>query len=124
MNVIGKEGFNYLFNAEFCKRCEGRCCNGETGSIFVNRDEIETISRFLKMEAATFIAEYLRKESYRFSLKEVKENKNYACVLFDSKRNRCSIYPVRPTQCKTFPFWDYFKDKPEELARECPGVLF
>ena len=66
MNVIGKEGFRYRFDAESCKTCEGRCCNGETGSIFVNKDEIETISRFLKMAAATFITEYLRKNLISF----------------------------------------------------------
>lgn len=123
-NLIGKEGFNYRFNSESCKQCEGRCCNGESGRIFVSKAEIKAISRFLKIETSEFIADYLRKESYKFSLKEIKANHNYACVLFDSKRNQCSIYPVRPNQCQTFPFWDYYKDKPEELSRECPGVLF
>ena len=123
-SVIGKEGFTYRFNPESCKQCEGRCCNGESGTIFVNKDEIQAISRFLKMETSEFIADYLKKVSYKFSLKEIKANHNYACVFFDSKRNQCSIYPVRPNQCRTFPFWDYYKDKPEELGRECPGVLF
>ena len=122
-NVIGKEGFNYRFNPEACNQCEGRCCNGERGRIFVNQDEIEAISRFLKMEISKFSAEYIRKVSYKFSLKEIKANNNYACILFDSKRNQCSIYPVRPHQCRTFPFWDYYKDKPEELSAECPGVV-
>ena len=123
-NGIGKEGFNYRFNPESCNQCEGRCCNGESGRIFVNQDEIEAISRFLKMKISKFSVEYLRKVSYKFSLKELKANHNYACVLFDDKRNQCSIYPVRPHQCRTFPFWDYFKDKPEELSKECPGVSF
>ena len=123
-NEIGKQGFNYRFNPESCKQCEGRCCNGESGTIFVDQDEIEAISRFLKMEISKFRADYLRKVSYKFSLKEIKANHNYACVLFDSKRNQCSIYPVRPNQCQTFPFWDYYKDKPEELSAECPGVVF
>lgn len=33
------------------------------------------------------------------------------------------IYEVRPTQCRTFPFWDYFKTRVDELKLECPGVV-
>ncbi len=27
------------------------------------------------------------------------------CVLWGGKERRCLVYPVRPTQCQTFPFW-------------------
>jgi len=124
INLVRKDGFDILFNPEACKQCEGRCCNGESGNIFVNRDEVEAISRFLRIEASRFTAEYLRKVSYQYSLKEIKADDNYACVFFDNKKNGCAIYPVRPDQCRTFPFWDYYKDKPGELSRECPGVSF
>ncbi len=123
-NLIQKEGFDLKFDPEACRQCEGRCCNGESGNIFVNKVEIEGISRFLKIEPSTFIADFLRKVSYKLSIKEVKASHNYACVFFDNKKNRCAIYPVRPGQCKTFPFWDYYKDKPDELSGECPGVIF
>jgi len=122
--LIRKEGFDLKFDPDACRQCEGRCCNGESGNIYVNRKEIETISRFLNMEPATFVEDFLRKVSYKLSIKEVKANQNYACVFFDKEKNKCAIYPVRPDQCKTFPFWDYYKDKPEALSRECPGVSF
>lgn len=33
-----------------------------------------------------------------------------ACIFL--KDNQCSIHPLRPTQCRDFPFWDdLFKDK-------------
>jgi len=102
--------------------CQGKCCNGESGNIFVNSKEIMVISKFLGIETSRFIDEYLIKVSYKFSIKEIKTDKNYACIFFDKKTNKCSIYPVRPNQCRTFPFWSYFKDKPKEVARECPGI--
>lgn len=124
MNLIREEGFNFQFNPQACKHCQGRCCNGESGNVFVNKDEIKTMSRFLKIDPSEFIKEYLKKVSYKFSIKEIKTTNNYACVFFDDQQNKCKIYPVRPEQCHTFPFWDYYKDKPEALSKECPGVSF
>lgn len=122
--LVRKEGFNIQFDPKACRHCPGRCCNGQSGHIFVNREEIKAISSFLKMEPSEFLRNCTRKVSYKFSIKEIKTGNNYACIFFDPIRNRCTIYPVRPEQCRTFPFWEYFKDNPGELSRECPGVSF
>ena len=83
------------------------------------------ISDFLKIDSATFILDYLRKDSYRPSIKELKIGPdNFSCIFFNHETNGCEIYPVRPEQCRTFPFWEYFKDRPDELKEECPGVVF
>ena len=119
---IQKEGFNFTFNPEACIECPGKCCNGASGNVFVNSKEIKAISKFLGIEIPGFMEEYLIKVPYRLSIKEIKTDKNYACIFFDKVKNKCSIYPVRPNQCRTFPFWSYFKDKPKEVARECPGI--
>ncbi|MBW2259743.1 MAG: YkgJ family cysteine cluster protein [Deltaproteobacteria bacterium] len=47
---------------------------------------------------------------------------SFHCLFFDEKNRRCSIYDVRPTQCRTFPFWEYFRDNPDEILKECPGA--
>jgi Fe-S-cluster containining protein len=121
MNIISKEGFNFKFNQDACKECEGNCCIGESGYIWVNPDEIKAISEFLKIDEEIFKANFLIKVGYRFSIKERPYKNGFACIFFD---NGCKIYPVRPKQCRTFPFWDYFKSHPEELKKECPGVIF
>ncbi|MFB1032365.1 MAG: YkgJ family cysteine cluster protein, partial [Aliarcobacter cryaerophilus] len=28
----------------------------------------------------------------------------------------------RPTQCRTFPFWEYFKNNEKEVYKECPAI--
>ena len=33
------------------------------------------------------------------------------------------IYDARPNQCITFPFWDYYKTRLDELKQECPGII-
>lgn len=121
--LIQKEGFSFRFGPEACMQCQGKCCNGDSGNIFVNRREIKAIAEFLGIETSRFIEKYLVKVSYRFSIKEIKTDRNYACIFFDTERNGCSIYPARPNQCRTFPFWRCFKERPGEAARECPGVL-
>ena len=120
MNIIKKEGFSYKFDQDACKSCEGNCCIGESGYIWVSPKEIEEIAKFLKMDSEKFKEMYLIKVGYKYSIKEKPYKDGFACIFF---ANGCSIYPVRPNQCRTFPFWDYFKNRVDELKKECPGII-
>ena len=114
--------YPYSFDPGTCETCPGRCCNGESGNIWVTRKEIQAIAGYLNITTNEFIETHLRKKGYRFTLIELKQGDNYACVFFDHEKNGCSIYPVRPSQCRTFPFWPHFKAHPGEVFEECPGV--
>lgn len=118
-----KAGFNFKFDPDACETCKGKCCNGTSGYIFVNKKEIATIAKFLTIKPAALINKYIKKVGYKFSLKELHSGDNFACIFFDSNIKRCSIYPARPRQCRTFPFWNDFKEHPEAAANECPGVI-
>lgn len=117
------ESYPYTFDPDACRTCPGRCCNGESGNIWVTKKEIEIIAGHLEMETTRFIKDYLRKIGYRFTIKELKKEDNYACVFFDTRKNGCLIYTVRPEQCRTFPFWPYYRTHVCELLEECPGVI-
>ena len=120
--LIQKEGFNYKFNPEACKDCNAACCSGESGYIWVSIDEMRNIAMFLNISFEEFKNKFTIKVGYRFSLKERKVSKdNYECIFLAN--NKCSIYPVRPMQCRTFPFWDYFKNNKEEVKKECIGIV-
>jgi len=121
-NVIQKDGFAYKFNADACKNCEGNCCIGESGYIWVTPKEIEEIAKFLKMDTEFFRKNCLIKAGYKFSIREKPYKNGFACMFFD-KNKGCMIYPVRPKQCRTYPFWDYFKTHLDELKKECPGII-
>ena len=121
--IVTKEGFNYGFRPSACRECKAKCCRGESGYIFVNSDEIKNIAEFLKLDIETFKKDYLNKVKYRYSIKELKINGEYECLFYDAKKNGCEIYDVRPKQCRTFPFWDYFKDKVDEVKKECIGIV-
>ena len=70
-----------------------------------------------------YINNYLLKIRYRFTIKEIAYEGGYGCVFFDMQKKMCSIYDVRPSQCRTFPFWEYFKENIDEVVTECPGII-
>ena len=122
MPLVSKEGFSYKFETTACENCHGACCTGESGYIYLNKKEILDIASLLKLEVAEFKNKYLYKTNYKYSIKEIKRDDKYDCVFFDYQTAHCKIYQNRPTQCKTFPFWDYYKNRVKELKIECPGV--
>lgn len=122
-DLITKKGFNYAFKPSICDECEGNCCIGESGYIWINKTEINKLASFLNISVDELGLKYLFKVGYKYSLKEKKlSDENYACVFFDIQTKQCSIYDVRPTQCRTFPFWDYFKKNEKEVYKECPAI--
>jgi Fe-S-cluster containining protein len=122
MKIVRKKSFNFSFNPEACETCGGNCCRGTSGNIWVNSAEIAEIAGFLNLNLFDFINEYLDRKDNRYSLREKFEENEYICGFFDKDKKKCRIYPVRPQQCRTYPFWDYFKTRFEELSEECPGV--
>lgn len=122
-HLIHKEGYPYAFDASACAHCGGRCCTGESGNIFVSNDEIKAIIALLEMDIATFYEHYLVKRGYRFSLKEHAYGDSFDCIFYNRDQEGCAIYAARPIQCRTFPFWDYFKTRINELKNECPGII-
>ena len=123
MNIIKKEGFDFAFDPSGCDTCAGNCCIGDSGYIWINKNEIENLANHLNISIEELGLNYLRKVGYKYSLKERQLAKdNYACVFFDLDKKCCSIYEARPTQCRTFPFWDYFKENKEEVFKECPAI--
>lgn len=123
MNIVTKEGFDFAFDPIGCETCEGNCCIGESGNIWINKIEIDNLAKHLNLSLEELRNKYLEKRGYKYSIKEVQLAKdNFACVFFDLNKKQCSIYEARPVQCRTFPFWDYFKSNKEEVFKECPAI--
>ena len=122
MGIIRREGYDFCFDPDACKDCFGYCCRGESGNIWVNQQEILQISSFLKINSIDFILKYLNRIGNRFSIKERVVENCFECIFFQGPQKRCSIYTIRPYQCRCYPFWDYFKSRTNQLLKECPGV--
>lgn len=114
-----------------CTQC-GNCCTGAPGYVYVNDEEIERIAAFLgRAEPAddsvekALGKEHLRRVGRRYSLTENKRNGDCCFLLESNGKRTCSIYPVRPLQCRTWPFWDVNLESPKEwaaAAEHCPGM--
>lgn len=122
-NIVTCKDFSYAFDQNACQSCSGKCCIGESGYIWVDEKEREAIAQYLGITQEVFINEYLEKIRYRFTIQERPYEGGHGCVFFDMEKRSCSIYEVRPVQCRTFPFWDYFKEKIDEVEKECPGII-
>ena len=103
-----------------CTQC-GNCCrnHGDYTYVYLIEAEIERIAHHLKLSREAFLAEFCFEEDGWISLRM-----DAACPFLEQD-NRCAIYPVRPKQCATWPFWD------ENLVRKtwegpvkecCPGI--
>lgn len=104
-----------------CTGCGG-CCTGQPGYTWVSGAEIEEIAAFLKISVRDFSRRYLRRVGNRYTLTE--RRPHYDCVFLEGGK-KCAIYPVRPTQCRTFPFWPENLRSPEaweEASRHCEGI--
>jgi Fe-S-cluster containining protein len=102
-----------------CTRC-GNCCTGPAGYVWVTEEEIAAIAKFREEPLEQLTGLYVRKIGRRFSLKE---RANGDCVFYDCAKG-CTIYPVRPKQCRTWPFWESNVVTPEawkETCAVCPG---
>jgi hypothetical protein len=103
-----------------CTGC-GQCCTGSPGFVWVTEDEIDQIADHLNLKTSDFSRLYIRRVDGRLSLIEMA--KTYDCVFL--KDRKCTIYNVRPKQCRTFPWWpQHLKSKEDwdEAAIYCEGI--
>ena len=91
-----------------CTGC-GACCrtHGEYAYVYLSDKDVDVIAGYLNMSRPDFlIAHCATDETGQIHFKETTND----CV-FLSSQNRCRIYPVRPKQCATWPFWTENLDK-------------
>jgi uncharacterized protein len=102
-----------------CTRC-GACCTGAPGYVWVTPEEIERLADFRGLSVREFAAKFVRRVGHRHSLIE---RPGGDCIFWD-KTAGCTVYPARPVQCQTWPFWPENVEAPEEWDRVrsvCPG---
>jgi len=105
-----------------CTRC-GRCC--ETAGdyfVFLTEEEAEQIRVQRGLSRSWFMRRYLRRLGDGQLV--LAAGANDRCI-FLGAQSRCSIYPVRPLQCKTYPFWPELVGNGRAWRREahrCEGI--
>jgi len=103
-----------------CIKC-GRCCkvNGDYAYVYVTPKEASAIMEALDIPRKEFMKSYCSKLDGSLILRF----RDDACPFYEN--GVCSIYSVRPVQCRAWPFWEENLDEWtwfEEVASICPGI--
>jgi Fe-S-cluster containining protein len=86
----------------------------------VDEEEIAALAAFRGESVEHLTALHTRVVQRKRSLRE---RANGDCIFYDH-RHGCTVYPVRPRQCRTWPFWESNLETPAAWKRtceSCPG---
>jgi Fe-S-cluster containining protein len=97
-----------------CTRC-GHCCTGQPGFVWVNDEELAVLAEYLGESIDEVRALYTRQGHRGLTLRE---KIGGDCVFFNREEG-CTVYPVRPGQCRTWPFWESNLKTPHTWKRTC-----
>lgn len=104
-----------------CTQC-GNCCTGAPGAVWITDEDVERIAEYTGESIGEVRLFRTRLLGNRLSLREYA---NGDCTYFDPQSRRCRIYPARPVQCRTWPFWPGNVASPnawEQTKSVCPGA--
>jgi hypothetical protein len=103
-----------------CQQC-GRCCHdqGEYTQVYVDREEIGRMAAHLDLYPDVFFRRFMKRSEGFYALR----SRRGACIML--RGGRCRIYPARPRQCRTWPFWAENLRRHVwygEVRKRCPGI--
>ena len=113
--------FPFTFNQSACLTCTGICCRWG-GYVWITEEEMTQMAEVMNLSLESFAGEYVKAAYGKLSLQERLRDGQYHCSMLDPFNNRCLVYEARPRQCKTFPFWDQYRENYIKLLELCPGV--
>lgn len=102
-----------------CQPDCSNCCQVE-GQVYLTEADLQRMAEFLSLSAEAFEARYVYRTARHIRLRKPPDRQCYF-----HRDNRCAIHAVKPTQCRTFPFWPELiesEDAWNEAAHYCPGM--
>lgn len=106
-----------------CTQC-GECCwtRGAYSHVYLTTGDLENLAK----ATGTTVKE--ARERFTFRDENGWTELDFSggrCVMLNADTNLCTIYDLRPTQCRTFPFWPEMIRRgawTAEAKRICEGV--
>ncbi|MFN0106002.1 MAG: YkgJ family cysteine cluster protein [Bryobacteraceae bacterium] len=96
-----------------------RCCDKE-GFVYLTEEDLNKAAAFLKLIPQEFERRYVYRTRRQRRLRKPPDSQ---CAFLT--KEGCGIHPVKPTQCRLFPFWPHLVASPvewEKTAAWCPGI--
>ena len=118
------ETIDYKKGIRFECQGSGNCCvsRGSYGFVYLSDIDLNRFSKYFKISIKKFKEKYCQITDGFIHLSEKYELKGN-CIFLKGKK--CSVYNSRPTQCRTWPFWNENMNAKiwnEDIAINCPGI--
>ena len=104
-----------------CQPDCGACCTNheDYAYVYLEGDDVDCLTAFLEIEEELFFERYTSLDEGYLVLRMDQPE----CPFLEGKR--CTVHAARPTQCRTFPFWEETlatRRRWSALRKFCPGI--
>lgn len=96
-----------------------KCCDTR-GFVYITADDLVRMAAFTGLTPEEFEARYVYRTRHLLRLRKPR-NKQCHFLL----EGGCAVHPVKPVQCRLYPFWPEFleyRDLWVEEGKKCPGI--
>ncbi|MBV6432482.1 MAG: hypothetical protein IANPNBLG_02624 [Bryobacteraceae bacterium] len=102
-----------------CVRGCTNCCE-QKGWVYLTEQDLRNAAAFLSLTPEAFEKRYVYRTRRRLRLRKPRGAQCHFLV-----PGGCAIHPVKPAQCRLFPFWPELVEDRDEWNRTgkyCPGI--
>lgn len=96
-----------------------RCCD-KKGFVYITEDDLSRMAAFLGLAPSEFESRFVVRTRRTLRLRSPRRGN---CHFLTPKG--CSVHPVKPVQCRAYPFWPEILTSRERWMAEadsCPGI--
>lgn len=104
-----------------CQKGCIQCCT-RPGWVYFDKEDVQNAAAFLGLPPSTFKTRY-RLRPFGPGNWEMEVGEQQPCPFLNEQG--CSIHPVKPKQCRTFPFWgENLRTRRDwnKTGEHCPGI--
>ena len=115
---------NYNNGIRFECQGSGNCCvsRNSYGYVYLSEEDLKRFSKYFKISLKNFKDKFCQITNGFIHLTEKPEFKGNCIFL---KEKKCSVYESRPSQCRTWPFWNENMNTKvwnKDISINCPGI--
>ena len=115
---------NFKDGIKFECQGSGNCCVSREsyGYVYLSTNDLKRFAEYFSLSIKDFKSKYCQITDGFIHLTE-KKNINGKCIFLKNKK--CTVYKSRPTQCRTWPFWNENMEAKvwnKDISINCPGI--
>lgn len=103
-----------------CQKGCTKCCEVK-GYVYLTEEDVSAAAKYLGLPQADFESQFIYRTKHMRRIRKPRGAKQ--CPFLDA--SGCSIHPVKPVQCRLFPYWPELVEDRKAWARTgkwCPGI--